>query len=539
MTDHYFIVGGVDTNTNSATNWSLTSSGPNDTGVPTINDNIFFDQTIPGIVNAVLNCKDMTFSNNNNLDVDNDINVDGNYQKSSGGNVQSTGGTIIVKGNVTVLSANNKAPIEFIGDDTNLDIPNILSVIGPLILNKNVGKKLTTLSNIALNSFFADWTIEEGILDHGAFELKGSGDITMNGGSVTSSTGVLDQERYFLNDGILDSFKCVSSTSSNSTLFTDSATFNLMPSGGEFEFTGGNHWSINQLYTVFPVLILNKCTTCGQGGQWYAIDVHNLNQNKTGSGFIRGDFYGSGIVTVSGTQTFDGTGVQKVIGETGFDRLKFNKISGSLLFQNDFRFFECEVVTGAELVDFGTSTGFLGTGGGHLNFWSVVGLEFFSVVLNIATSGSATMNSTVMLGSFTVTQCQTLAGDLTVGGNFTVNDATVGTGVTLILNGSADQFIFIQGGDDTGLDVSVVVNKPSGYVGQLSDVGSNVLDFLILKGIWCTNEFNLDAEDITISTTNAELQKTPNSVITTVNPIDGTVTNVSECGKKNSILAIL
>ena len=536
MVAKFFINGG---NTSDPLNYSLSSGGPNDTGVPTSADDLTFDQAVNATVDSVLTLKDINYTTNNSLTLNADIEVHGDVAQTGSGNWTDGGGFVRCRGNVNVSSVGNQAEFEFIGDDTNLTLGANMRIRPTL--NKNVGKKLIITQSAFLNSFNSDWVIEEGILDLGAFDLSGSGDITMNGGAVTSTTGILDQERYFLNGtSILDPFKCISSTNSNSDLLIDSANIQLMPSGGDFEFTGANHWKLNQNFTVFPHLIINKCPTCGLNGPWYAQDVTIKNNSKWGGddGHIRGNVIkeDAGFNQAdAGVIIFDGTEDQTVTGEIAFDDLVFNKISGTLTFNDDFRVKECHNISDGDGIDFGSTLCHIFNTSGHLfdNFWEVGGLSFGSIELEIATSGQAEMNDTIMNFNFIVTQCSTLDGNLVIGGDVEVNDSTVGGDLDIILNGDSDQNITVDAGASS-LNAIVVVNKNSGSVIQQSNIGSITLNASVIKGIWCTNEFDFDAEDLTILAVQAEFQKTPSSTVTVVNAIDGTITNVQTCGKKNS-----
>lgn len=524
MVAKYFINGG---NTDTDLNWSLSSGGANDTVKPTIADNVTFDQAVNAIVDAPLNCLDLLVTINNNIDVNNDINVEGDFLKTSNGNMTIGGGNVVIHGNTNVNGGGIKCPMEFVGDDSTLDF-SATHTTGILILNKNVGKKLTILSDINILGFFADWFIEEGTLDLGAFNLThSSGDFTQNGGSVTSTTGILNSTKFFLNDGVFDPFKAISSTSSTTALFTDSATLNLMPSGGDFEFKGSNHWTINQNFTEFPHLIINKCVSCTQTGTWYAQDLTQLNNSPIGTGFLRGNLVGSGFSTFTGSGvTFDGTGAQEVTGEVSLAKITFNKISGSVTFNNNVQLYKCEVIAGASLVDFGTTLFHIRATGSHLNAgdWLVTGLEFYDLELEIASSGNGVLNNTVVLNDFTVTQTANLGGDITIGGNLTINDTSVVLTADITLNGTTDQKIYVEGGLANNLRGLIEINKTMGIVALSSDLGDDTpLSTLILhliNGILCTNGFDIHVYDLTIDV-GTVIQKVSPTVIT----VDGTTTN--------------
>ena len=466
-------------------------------------------------------------------------------------------GTTVVKGNLKLSSLNqcNSGSFHVHGDYTSSDggVTGNTSVHfvgtgdqylsgsdfldGSIVVNKPSGS-LKLLSNETLVN--QDMVIEQGIFDIEAYNFSGGDDLTINGGSVTSTTGILTFERYFLNDGTLDPFKAISSTSSNSTLFTDSATFNLMPSGGDFEFKGSNHWSINQNYTVFPHLILNKCSTCGQGGQFYADKVTNTT-NKIGTGFIRGDLISNGFNAggASGTQTFDGIGDQNIIGEMTFYRLEFNKTTGTVLFQNDFRLSQCEIVAGADKIDFGTSRCHILATGSHLSSsdWKVLGLKFYQIELEIASTGNAVMNTTEFSNKFIITQCGSLDGTLTGQGDVESNDSSVSGGIQLTLNGTLDQTILLSNPGSSGFQNSIFVDKESGQVKQLSDVGSSSTDITLINGVWCTNEFDCDADELAIDS-DSDFRKTPSSTVTATTLI-GIVQDVTGCQKKTSFLNLV
>lgn len=445
-----------------------------------------------------------------------------------GGNVQT--GTLNLRGDIQLDTNGTK---QSSGGNVSLNIDGTvdqtISGVGHFpasntVLNKASGDLLLG-NDLAPIPNGWDMTITQGTIKMVAWNLTIADLFTMNGGAVTSTTGIFQANRYDLQAGTFDPFEAKSVSSTNTNLFNDAVGMTFMPSGGDFTFSGGNHWNITQNFTEFPHLILNKCPTCGQTGQWYAQKVTNTS-NKIGTGFIRGDLISDGFNTGggSGTQTFDGTGAQNIIGDMIFGRIEFNKISGSVLFQNDLRFTSMKVIAGANFVDFGTSSARVGTSGVHLNAgdWVVTGLEFWNLELSIATSGNADMFNTVVLNNFIATQCSSIDGDFEVGGNLSYNDVSINGSATYLFNGSGDQTIFIAGTSNDGLNDNWDINKTMGVVKLLSDMISTDVDahLHLISGILCTNGFDITVDDLTLDS-GTTIQKVSPTVIT----VNGTTTN--------------
>lgn len=319
-------------------------------------------------------------------------------------------------------------------------------------MNKNPGKKLTLLNNVLFKvGSDEDLIMDSGIIDMGIYDFTVADTITSNGGNIIGTVGVLQCQKLFGNaGGTIDPFQFVSNSGSNSTLFSDAAGFTLMPSGGSAEFTGSNHWSIDQNFTEFPILLLNKCPTCGQGGQWYAKDVHNLNLNKIGTGFISGDLYGSGLISPSGKQSFVDDAVQNVFGPMGFSDLTFDKTLGAVIFDSDVQLHKCHNDGDGSLIDFGTNQVHIKATGSHLPSidWEVAGLDFYDLKYEIATSGGGSLNSTSVLNNFILQQTESLTGTLTLGGDLIIIDPTVTGTLVVNMNGTGIQLLDIVNGSN-------------------------------------------------------------------------------------------
>lgn len=491
-------------------------------------DNFFYDETGSG--NGTMLVKEL-------------------LSPSSGTGSQWKNGTVQFEKQYVQLGLAGTGPqttvLEAVGSEAStIDAQTSGRIMGLLTINKS-GGSLKLLNDLVQSVSGQDVIMNAGTFDVNGFNYSINDQLIHVGGIILDSVGggSWTHGRHVATAGTITLVNVFCNSTQNTTLFTDSPGYVLNVTN--YEFTGSNHWVIDQTNTVFAHMIINKCTTCGMTGEWYAVNVTIKNASKWGSsigGFITGNVIAEGVVfsQCAGPITFIGTDTHTVSGPVHFDRLLFNKTDGLLTFLNDFELEECEVIAGASLIDFGSSTCAIVSPSSHLDAsdWLVAGLVFYGIELEIATTGNAVMNVTVVSAVFTITACGSIAGSLTLGGDFIVNDATVSAGITVEFNGIIDQFIFIQGGGSGGLDVIVTVDKLGGSVIQLSDVGSNAITFLLFRGIWCTNEFDLDADIINISSPSSELQKTPSSTVT-ANSIIGAVVDVSECGKKNSILALL
>ena len=116
------------------------------------------------------------------------------------------------------------------------------------------------------------------------------------------------------------------------------------------------------------------------------------------------------------------------------------------------------------------------------------------------------------------------SGSLNVTGNIVVSDPFGGT-VPILLTGTNNQSLDCNGFACTTGTLSST--KTGGQITLLSDFISASLDFSVVTGVLCTNEFDFNVDNLTVSA-DAEFQKTPLSTIT-YNSLTGAIVNVTLC----------
>jgi hypothetical protein len=159
------------------------------------------------------------------------------------------------------------------------------------------------------------------------------------------------------------------------------------------------------------------------------------------------------------------------------------------------------------------------------------------------TSSLTLLSSIRIAGNFEKTSTATTSNIIGAYMFYTYSSRALSTSPTFIFNGAVNQTVTTSDGKlDSG---NYQVDKPSGKVTQLSAVtidngqaGDNGLNVLfILKGVWCTNEFNLTVDGSAIISSQGELRKTPASTITAT--IVGSVTNVNSCDEKKTLFFLV
>jgi len=410
---------------------------------------------------------------------------------------------------------------------------------GVFAINKPSGivSLVSTFQNTATGS---DFFMVAGTLDLKGFAFTVKDELVQTGGLINDTVGggVFTIGRHVATAGTITLNVLFAVTTTSGVVFSDSAGYNL--NIGTYWFQGANHWDVQQLNTSFTNMVIDKCPTCNYSGTQDIdgkLTVMSMGNFLNGSlTKLAGDMDGGGALTQNGGGVirFDGTTTQTVSFTGIMPDIEVNKSSGTLVFSTAQR-----IVAGynviAGQVDWLTnqvSTSFVG------------GNNTFTITSNLQPFNNVTFDKTGS-SKYTLLDLMPIANGLTItdlAGSFELSGFSVEVqgdifvaetsllGSTIIKMTGIKDAIITQTNTDW-FDSDLVLEKTSGQV----ELGNDLVlpfDFLHNDAIFCTNEFDLTAANITIIA-NATFNKTPASTLT--GTVTGTVNDVDDCEKKTAL----
>lgn len=484
-------------------------------------------------------------------------------------------GTIDLKGNLyseeSTWGSGTWATITFNGT-ANQTFSGVGSVPCDVIIDKVTGD-FDLLADMLIDEAGNDFTINQGVVNLNTFDLNIISDsFIQNGGTYNGGTGKIDADVLAINAGVFNQSSAGEVIDEEYRVEIGavynrhvSALIDSTPGAGSaftLDVNGNSISNIELFHGAFNVVIDSDVVVMGDfnksAGTGFFIGTGFVYFR--GQTFTNSSFHGGGS---SSKVVVDGTIDQFIIQNEsavsdGFPNLLLQKASGNVTLQATTGIFpfsqdfivdmDAGRVLNVENIILRAENF---SGGSNANV-DMNGVKVGGFILNNGAFDLVLISDLNILGEFLLESGSNVFGsgiNINFYGDYRATISAVSTSLASAPNlkfvGSVDQNITTI--TDFRLIAGIVtVDKPSGSVIQQSNIivdnstagddGNHQLN--LFRGIWCTNEFDLTVDGNLLIVSPAELQKTPLSTITSVSTI-GTVTNVTECGKKNSILAIL
>ena len=236
MADRYWIGGAGTWNTSSTTNWSDASGGSSGFSVPTVADNVFFDQagTYTVTMTGALACLDITVSA-------------GTVTFATG-----TSPTLNIRGSMSLLSGTlwtSTGAITFSSTSTGRTVTTNGVSFAPSIIFSGVGGGWTLGGAITIANFF---TLSAGAFDTGNYNL------TLSTGSGFLVTSGMSSKTLTLGSSTVTAYAITVTAGTETSLTLDSGTSTLSLYG-----TGSNCYFGSKTYydvsftgaTAFPTIL--------------------------------------------------------------------------------------------------------------------------------------------------------------------------------------------------------------------------------------------------------------------------------------------
>lgn len=486
--------------TSSAANWSLSDGGAGGEPIPTPLDAVYFPMSSATDAEFDIDLVVREFNYNTTRDAsgvgsitvyeDFNVTTDTSWAMTTAlnlnGNISITSPTAFTFDMQVFIGGYNATIIGM--DSLNKATNNLVNI------NKYFYSKLLLGSDIYLNKNSAqNTTLDFGVIDHATFNLYIGDSLIQNNGSVIGVNGFVQAQRFILNRGIFDPKEAKSNSTQNVTLFQDAALVTLFPSDGLFTFIGVGPWTIDQNYTEFNNVIIDKGSSSTQTGIVYARgDITIANNSKYGSFRLKGNFLGASN-DVTGIQTFLGTTNQSLSFNGQMGIYEVNKATGDVVIDSGLlKIKGFNNISGAERTDYSSVITHVFTSNTDLSIWNVLGVDFGDLKIEVGGSNDAALgNDTKVYGTFTLELLQNLTGDIDLYGNLTINDTTIGGVNSIMMLGTAVQNITMPATGSVSTTISV--NKVGGFVRMMSNFINTIATlsgFQLAVGIWDLNGYN-------------------------------------------------
>lgn len=430
---------------------------------------------------------------------------------------------LILKGDISITSPtsfNYNMPVFIEGYNSIISgVTALNKATNSLVnINKYIGYTLTLGSDCYFNkSPSQNTTLDNGIIDHSIYKMYVGDSFIQNGGEVIGdSPGFMQAQKIILNGGKFDPYEAFSITTQNTIAFQDSALVDLLPSGGKMTFSGVNEWTINQNFTEFNDVDIDKGPSSTQFGIIYVNgNLNILNNSKYGSFNLNGDFNGASN-SVTGNQYFDGI-VDQAINFLGqMNVFVINKATGTININTGIiKVAGINNISGGDRIDLSSTIVHIYYPAGNLNIWNVLGMIFGTLKIEISSTGSGDLSDTVVTGDFIIDQIDQLNGTPTLKGNLIINDpAVAGTGILSFEDNALQNITSVASG---GFTPRIIINKTGGEVKLLStfiNTDLTSLGIILTSGVFNANGFSFGTSTILRISTNSLLKLKGNEIIT-------------------------
>lgn len=483
--------------------------------------------------------------------------VDGNLTMTL--NNSGTAGGLVVNLKGHYVATAGAAAVVFLGSN-NQDVTITTGIVtGSMTFNKT-GGQVNIINDFA---WFGNWTHTAGTINWNSKKaiarFTNNGLVITNGQfhhlennstagvGITSAGTPIQCEGDFILNGqpSTGSFPAVKFRG-NLSILTISGTC----SGVEFNGTGAQSFTSSVASYTMPITI-NKAS-----GAVTLMSNFSMPGIVNDFNLIAGTFNQNGFnLTISDALNQTGGTYNQGAGTLTVPRFlltlgTFNEgasgiiCTGSTFTVNPSAVFVRAVVGGGIFANSGSAGALSLSMGGY----AISNLSFARATSSLNLGGSLIINGYFKKNSTSTTANVTGTGlSITIGGNIeqngTYGSRTLSTSPTWILNSSIDTTIYAADGRlDSGY---YQIDKPLGQIKQLSNVrfdtgqgaDATANQFILLDGIWCTNEFNFNTYQLIIDN-DSDFRKTPTSIMTVVSTI-GIVLNVATCQKKTSLINLL